>query len=61
MVHSRGSILRPISFGVVTTGLDKGTECTTSKFADDTNLGGVPDSPDGYGASQRNRKAGELG
>jgi len=61
VVHSRGSILRPVPFCITTAGLDKGSECTTSKFADDTNLEGVPEWPDGCSASQRDRKAGEVG
>jgi len=38
---------------VFTSGLDEGIESTLSKFADDTMLGGVAGTPEGYAAIQR--------
>lgn len=40
----QGSILGPSLFNTFTNGLEAGTECSISKFADDTNLGSAADS-----------------
>jgi len=40
--------------------LDDGAECTLCKFANDTKLGRVADTPDGQAAIQRAHQAGET-
>lgn len=52
-MHPEVDKMGPITFNIFINYMGNGTECTLSKFEDDTKLGGVLDRPGGSVADQR--------
>ena len=48
-----GLVLETILFNIFINDIDSGVECTLSKFADDTKLWGVIDTPEGWDVIQK--------